>query len=54
MEVKRARTLALEVFKTVNNINPEYMKDIFHKKAFPINRFLNLEVHENHTTKCQN
>ena len=31
MEVKRLRTLALEVYKTVNNLNPEYMKEIFHK-----------------------
>ena len=31
MEVKRQRTLALEVFKTLNNVNPEYMKEIFHK-----------------------
>ena len=31
MEVKRLRTLALEVYKTVNNMNPEYMKEIFHK-----------------------
>ena len=27
MEVKRLRTLALEVFKTLNNMNPQYMKD---------------------------
>ena len=31
MEVKRLRTLALEVFKTLNNVNSEYMKEIFHK-----------------------
>ena len=31
MEVKRLRTLALEVFKTLNNMNPEYMKEVFHK-----------------------
>ena len=33
MEVKRLRTLALEVFKTLNNVNPEHMKEIFHKTA---------------------
>ena len=27
MEVKRLRTLPLEVFKTLNNMNPEYMKE---------------------------
>ena len=31
MEIKRLRTLALEVFKTINNLNPAYMKDIFMK-----------------------
>ena len=29
MEVKRLRTLAVEVYKTINNINPSYMKEIF-------------------------
>ena len=29
MEVKRLRTLALKAFKTLNNMNPEYMKEIF-------------------------
>ena len=33
MEVKRLRTLALEVFKTLNNMIPEYMKEIFHKSS---------------------
>ena len=46
MEVKRLRTLALEVFKTLNNMNPEYMKEIFHKTAFMTHRPLNLEVGE--------
>ena len=29
MEVKRLRSLALEIYKTMNNLNPEYMKDLF-------------------------
>ena len=44
MELKRLRTLALEVFKTVNNMNLEYMKEIFHKTAFSTHRPLNLEL----------
>ena len=52
MEVKRLRTLALEVFKTL--MNPEYMKEIFHKAAFTTHRPLNLEVNEKHTTKYGN
>ena len=44
MEVKRPRILGLEVFKILNNMNPEYMKEILHKTAFPTQRPLNLEV----------
>ena len=51
MEVKRLRTLALEVFKTPNIMNREYIKKIFDKKAFTTSRPLNLEFSENHTTK---
>ena len=54
MEIKCLRTLALEVFKTLNNINPEYMKEIFHKTAFSTQRPLNLEVNENHITNYRN
>ena len=32
MEIKRLRTLAMEIFKTLNDINPNYMKEI--KKSF--------------------
>ena len=53
-EVKRLRTLLLEVFKAVNSMNPEYMKKIFHKTAFLTHRPLNLEVNENHTTNYGN
>ena len=34
MEVKRLRTLALEVFKTLNNLNPDFMKDIFYLSPY--------------------
>ena len=33
MEIKRLRTLATEIFKTINNINPSYMKNIFTSKT---------------------
>ena len=32
MEIKRLRTLATEIFKTINNIDPSYMKNIFTPK----------------------
>ena len=35
-------------------MNPEYMKEIFHKTAFSTNRPLNFEVNEKHTTKYGN
>ena len=54
MEVKRLITLDLEVFKTLNNMNPEHMKEIFRKTAFSTHRPLNLEVNENRTTKYGN
>ena len=33
MEIKRLRTLATEIFKTINSINPSYMKNIFTPKT---------------------
>ena len=33
MEIKRLRTLATEIFKAINNINPSYMKNIFSPKT---------------------
>ena len=32
MEIKRLQTLATENFKTINNINPSYMRNIFTPK----------------------
>lgn len=29
MEIKSVRVLTIEIFKTINNINPSYMKNIF-------------------------
>ena len=29
MEVKRLRLLALEVFRAINGINPEYIQNLF-------------------------
>ena len=30
MEIKRLRTLVIEIFKTLNDINPDYKKEIFY------------------------
>ena len=32
MVIQRLRTLAIEIFKTINNINLSFMKDIFTTK----------------------
>ena len=40
MENKRLRTLAIENFKTINNINLSFMKDIFTPKKDPQIRFM--------------
>ena len=32
MEIRKSRTLAVEIFQTVNEINPPYMKNIFTPK----------------------
>ena len=29
MEIKRYRTLAIEIYKTLNDLNPAYMRDIW-------------------------
>ena len=34
MEIRRLRTLALEIFKTVINLNPDFMKDIFYYSPY--------------------
>ena len=32
MEVWRLKTMALEVFKSLNDLNPSFMKNLFNKK----------------------
>ena len=32
MEIKRIKQLDIEIFKTVNNLNPDFMKNIFTSK----------------------
>ena len=44
MEVKRLRILATEVFKTLNNLNPPYMNEIFQKNGAKSNYPLDLKM----------
>ena len=38
MEIKRLRTLALEIFKTLNNLNPSFMKYMFNFSPYSTHR----------------
>ena len=35
MNIKRMRSIAIEIFKTINNLNPPFMKEIFVEKVNP-------------------
>ena len=52
MEIKRLRILALEIFKTLNNLNPSYLTEMLQKASFASSRPPNLGV--NLRPKLQN
>ena len=54
MEVKRLRNLTLEIFKTLNHLNPEYMQEIFFKTTNLTHRPFNIKDYQNNTIKCGN
>ena len=45
MEIKRLRTLVIEAFKTLNDLNPTYMKEIFVKNNQYSNYSNNINTH---------
>ena len=45
METKRLRTMVYEIFKTLNNLNPVFMKDIFHYSSNVTHKKHNLYIH---------
>ena len=51
MEIKCLLCLVLEIFKTVNNLNPYYMKEIFPKTTNLTHRPLDINFNQNNTTK---
>ena len=53
MEIKRQLCLALEIFKTVNNLNPYYMKEILSKTANRTHRPLDINFNQDNTTRCR-
>ena len=46
--------VALEVFKTLNYMDLEYIREMFHITAFTTHRPLNLDVNKSHATKYGN
>ena len=54
MGVKRLRNLALEIFKALNHLSPEYMKEIFYKTTNLTRRPSNIKVNQDNTTKYGN
>ena len=53
MEIRRLRSLAIEIYKTLNNLNPRYTKSIFYKKNNRTSnrRANNLEVNKFNSVK---
>ena len=54
MEAKRLRTMVYEIFKTLNNLNPVFMKDIFHYSLNVTHKKHDLYIHTQNTTKFGN
>ena len=54
METKRLRTMVYEIFRTLNNLNPVFMKDIFHYSPNVTHKKHNLCIHIQNTTKFGN
>ena len=51
MEIKRLKALATEIFKTVKNLNPNYMKNIFTPKLHPKLRPNDILIKHHNTIK---
>ena len=51
MEVKRLRILITEIFKTLNDSNPVFMKDIFHYCQIKSHKKHDLHVHSRNTSR---
>ena len=54
MKIKRLRCLALEIFKTVSNLNHYYTKETFSKTTNLTHRPLDIKINQNNTAKYGN
>ena len=50
MEIKRLGTLSLEIFKILNNLNPNFMKDMFNFSPYSTPRNDDIFVHSRNTS----
>ena len=50
MEIKRIQTVALEIFKTLNNLNPNFMKDIFYFSPYNTHKKYDIFVNSRNTS----
>ena len=50
-EVKHIRTVGLEVFKTLNNLNPAFMEEIFHRTKWLTRSPNNIQINVHKTAK---
>ena len=44
MKIKRLRTLAIEIFKTLNNQNPSFMRETFYRSPYLSHKKQNLFI----------
>ena len=54
IETKRLCMMVYEIFKTLNNLNPVYTKDIFHYSPNVTRKKRNPYIHTQNTTKFEN
>ena len=54
METKRLRSIVYEIFKTQHNLNPIFMKYIFHYSPNLTHKKRNLYIHTHNTTRFGN
>ena len=54
METKRLHTMVYEIFRALNNLNPVFLKDIFHYSPNVTHKKHNLYIHTQNTTKFGN
>ena len=51
MEIRQLRIIPIEVFKTLNGLNPKFMADIFHHSPYSTLKKYNLYAHDRNTSK---